>query len=136
MADLFVTPDHLSQLAAAQDQASSQATTAASAADGVETAVWISHGVASSASNVAFTAALDARKAFGEALSTAATQLADKLRVATELYRQTDEEAAGELDKQILLENGAGSAETFPGSTAPEGVQGLEAAGGEVSPVE
>ncbi len=47
MADVAVAPEHLDKLATAQDQASTQARTAASAASNLEVAVWVSHGVVS-----------------------------------------------------------------------------------------
>ena len=75
MADVAVTPEHLNKLATAQEQASTQAGTAASAAANLEVAVWVSHGVVSGASNVAFTKAAAARQKTGQAMSTASTSL-------------------------------------------------------------
>ncbi|KKC02630.1 ESX-1 secretion-associated protein [Mycobacterium nebraskense] len=102
MADVAVTPEHLANLATAQDQASTQAGTAASAASNLEVAVWVSHGVVSGASNVAFTKAAAARQKTGEAMSAASTELAEKLRTAKAVYETTDEQSGKNLDKQVL----------------------------------
>lgn len=102
MADVTVTPAHLDRLATAQDQASTQAGTAASAASGLETDVWVSHGVVSWYSNLAFTKAADARKSTGDAMGKASTELADKLRTAKKVYASTDEQAGKNIDKQVL----------------------------------
>jgi hypothetical protein len=102
MADVTVTPEHLDKLATAQDQAATQAGTAASAAAGLEVDCWVSHGVVSGASNVAFTKAAEARKSTGEAMSKASTELAAKLRTAKKVYNTTDDQAGKNLDKQML----------------------------------
>ncbi|OBH39605.1 hypothetical protein A5692_00535 [Mycobacterium sp. E342] len=102
MADVTVTPGHLEELATTQDQASTQAGTAASAASGLETAVWVTHGVVSWYSNLAFTKAAEARKSTGEAMSKASTELAEKLRTAKKVYASTDEQAGKNIDKQVL----------------------------------
>jgi Excreted virulence factor EspC, type VII ESX diderm len=102
MADVTVTPEHLDKLATAQDQASTQAGTAASAADGLEVDLWVSHGVVSGASNVAFTKAAAARKSTGDAMSKASTELAGKLRTAKGVYATTDDQAGENIDKQVL----------------------------------
>ncbi|WP_084298600.1 type VII secretion target [Mycobacterium genavense] len=75
MADLAVTPEHLDSLAIKQDQAATQATTAASAGSNVEIATWVTHGVISGVSNVAFTKAAAARKKTADAMSKASTDL-------------------------------------------------------------
>ncbi len=102
MADVAVTPEHLNKLATAQEQASTQAGTAASAAANLEVAVWVSHGVVSGASNVAFTKAAAARQKTGQAMSTASTELAGKLRTAKSVYQSTDEQSSKNIDKQVL----------------------------------
>ncbi|BBY03369.1 ESX-1 secretion-associated protein [Mycobacterium seoulense] len=102
MADVTVTPVHLEQLATTQDQASTQAGTAASAASGLEVDVWVTHGVVSWYSNLAFTKAADARKSTGDAMSKASTELADKLRTAKRVYASADEQAGKNIDKQVL----------------------------------
>ncbi|UXA07113.1 ESX-1 secretion-associated protein [Mycobacterium sp. SMC-2] len=102
MADVAVTPAHLDRLATAQDQASTQAGTAASAASGLETEVWVSHGVVSWYSNLAFTKAANARKSTGDAMSKSSTELADKLRTAKKVYASTDQQAGEAIDKQVL----------------------------------
>ncbi len=102
MADVAVTPAHLDTLAAAQDQASTQAGTAASAADSLEVDVWVGHGVASWYSNLAFTKAAAARKSTGEAMGKSSTELALKLRTAKSVYQTSDEQSGKNLNKQVL----------------------------------
>ncbi len=102
MADVSVTPDHLDMLAVTQDQASTQAVTAASAASGLETDVWVTHGVVSAASNLAFTRAANARQSTGAAMSKASTELAEKLRTAKSVYASTDDQASKNIAKQVL----------------------------------
>ncbi|MGD1344831.1 ESX-1 secretion-associated protein [Mycobacterium seoulense] len=102
MADVAVTPEHLDKLAITQEQASSQAGTAASAASGLETDVWVTHGVVCAASNLAFTNAANARKSTGDAMSRASTQLADKLRTAKSVYASTDEQSGKNIAQQVL----------------------------------
>lgn len=102
MADVVVTPEHLAKLATNQDQASTDAASAASAADNLEVATWVSHGVVSAASNLAFTAAADARKSTAEAMSAASKQLGEKLRTAKNVYATTDDQSSKNIDKQVL----------------------------------
>ncbi|OMC15306.1 MULTISPECIES: ESX-1 secretion-associated protein [unclassified Mycobacterium] len=102
MADVVVTPEHLDTLATTQDKASTQAASAASAASDLEVQVWVTHGVASGASNVAFTKAASARQAAGEAMSKGSTELAKKLRTAKNVYQSTDDESGKNLNKQVL----------------------------------
>ncbi|SPM43461.1 ESX-1 secretion-associated protein EspC [Mycobacterium numidiamassiliense] len=102
MADLVVTPTHLDKLAATQDQAAAQATTAASAGSNVQVAAWVTHGVISGVSNVAFTGAAAARQKTAEAVSKASTELAAKLRTAKAVYTGTDDEAGQNIDRQVL----------------------------------
>lgn len=102
MANVAVTPAHLDKLATAQDQASTQAGTAASAASSLEVDVWVSHGVVSWYSNLAFTKAADARKSTGDAMGKASTELADKLRTAKKVYEKTDDQAGENIDQQVL----------------------------------
>jgi hypothetical protein len=101
MTDLAVTPEHLDSLAKKQDQAASQATTAASAGANVEAATWVSHGIISGASNMAFTKAAAARKKTADAMSTASTGLAGKLRTAKAVYGSADDAAGKSIDKQL-----------------------------------
>ncbi|OBG68458.1 MULTISPECIES: ESX-1 secretion-associated protein [unclassified Mycobacterium] len=102
MADVVVQPDHLAKLATNQDQASTQAATAASAADNIEISTWVSHGVISAASNLAFTKAAGARKSTGDAMSAASKQLAEKVRTAKSVYASTDDQSGKNIDKQVL----------------------------------
>ncbi|OCB28324.1 hypothetical protein A5674_16795 [Mycobacterium malmoense] len=102
MADVTVTSEHLDRLAVTQDQASAQAGTAAVAASSLETDVWVTHGVVSAASNLAFTNAANARKSTGDAMSRASTELAGKLRTAKNVYASTDDQASMNIAKQVL----------------------------------
>ncbi|WAC89805.1 type VII secretion target [Mycobacterium sp. Aquia_213] len=102
MADLAVTPEHLDTLATKQDQAATQATTPASAGANVEVATWVTHGVVSGVSNVAFTKAAAARKKTADAMSQASTKLAGKLRTAKAVYGSADGEASENIDRQLL----------------------------------
>ncbi|SOX53208.1 ESX-1 secretion-associated protein [Mycobacterium ahvazicum] len=102
MTDLAVTPEHLDNLATKQDQASTQAKTAGSAGSNVEVAVWVTHGVISGTSNVAFTKAAAARKKTADAMSKASTGLAGKLRTAKAVYGSADDEAGKSIDRQLL----------------------------------
>lgn len=102
MADLIVTPEHLDTLATKQDQAAAQATSAASAGSNVEVATWVTHGIISGASNVAFTKAAAARKKTAEAVSKASTDLAGKLRTAKSVYGSADDAASESIDRQLL----------------------------------
>jgi hypothetical protein len=101
MADLAVTPEHLDSLATKQDQAATQATTAASAGSNVKVATWVSHGIISGASNVAFTNAAEARKKIADTMSQASTGLAGKLRTAKAVYGGADDAAGKSIDKQL-----------------------------------
>jgi hypothetical protein len=102
MTDLAVTPEHLDSLATKQDQAATQATTAASAASNMEVATWVTHGIISGASNIAFTKAAAARKKTADTMSQASTGLAGKLRTAKAVYGNADDEAGRSIDKQLL----------------------------------
>ncbi|MEE6178201.1 type VII secretion target [Mycobacterium sp. 050134] len=102
MANLKVDPTTLTGLAKIQDDAAKQAGTAAEAASTLETQVWMSHGVISAASNISFTEAEAARRAAGEAIQKSCGQLAEKLNTAAAVYTGTDEQAASNLDRQVL----------------------------------
>jgi Excreted virulence factor EspC, type VII ESX diderm len=102
MADVVVTSEHLDTLATTQDQASTQAGAAASAASNLEVQVWVSHGVISGASNIAFAKAAAARQSTGDAMSKASTKLAEKLRIAKSVYQSTDDQSGKNLNKQVL----------------------------------
>lgn len=102
MANLAVTPDYLEKLAKSQDEASKTAGDAATAASKTEVAVWVTHGVISGVSNSAFTAAEKARQGAGNNIKTATSDLAAKLRTASQTYVSVDDELSGNLDKQVL----------------------------------
>jgi len=102
MANLVVDPDYVKKLATTQDEAATKEGSAAGAAANLETALWVTHGVASAFSNVAMTSAENARRKAGEALQQASTDLAEKLRVASTAYVATDEETSATIDKQVV----------------------------------
>jgi len=102
MGDLAVTPEYLNMLAARQDEAAGTAGLAATAAAGLTAEVWVSHGVASGASNAAFAKAEFARRGAGDVMKGSSTDLAAKLRAADDAYGSTDEQASANLDKQVL----------------------------------
>lgn len=102
MAYLTISPSYLDQLATKQDQASAAVGEAAAATAAMSTAVWVTHGVISGASNTAFDAAEAVRRAASGNLRTVATDLAAKLRTARETYMSVDEELGSSLDKQVL----------------------------------
>ena len=100
---LVVQTEHLGKLATVQDEtANNQTTSATAAADNLSTAVWVSHGIVSLASNMAFTKAAAARRAAGEAAKKASTGLAGKLRIASTVYQGADELAAKNIAKQVV----------------------------------
>ena len=102
MDELVVDPDYVKQLATTQDEAATKEEAAAGAASNISTSLWVSHGVVCGASNVAVTNAEAARRAAGTALKQASNDLAEKLRVASEAYVNTDEETGEGIDKQVV----------------------------------
>ncbi|WP_205874293.1 ESX-1 secretion-associated protein [Mycobacterium camsae] len=102
MPDLTVTAGYLEQLAAMQDQAATAAGSAADAASGIKTEVWVTHGVICGASNIAFTGAEEVRRAAGEAMKQASINLAAKLRAAESGYHGTDEQTRASIDQQVV----------------------------------
>jgi hypothetical protein len=104
MDDLIVETEHLKTLSTVQNQTALKEAAAAAAATNLSTSVWVSHGVISGASNVAFTKAADARRHAGEALQGASSQTADNLVTAKNLYEKMDEQAAANINKQIITE--------------------------------
>ncbi|BBZ46760.1 ESX-1 secretion-associated protein [Mycobacterium parmense] len=101
MANLAITPDYLEKLAKKQDDASSKARDAATAASGIETAVWVTHGVISGVSNSAATAAEGVRRGAANNIATAASDLAAKLRTAAQTYTGVDQDTSENLNKQV-----------------------------------
>ncbi len=104
MANLLVTPEYLEKLATRQDEASKKAADAAGAAANIEVAVWVTHGVISGVSNSSFTAAEKARRGAGGNISTATSDLAAKLRTASQTYSGVDDDLRGNLGTQVLPE--------------------------------
>lgn len=101
MADVEITTEHLKQLADKQDEAAAGAGSAAKATSGTEQKVWVSHGIASGASNDAFTKAEKARRHAAERLQRASVDLAAKLRAAAEAYDDTDRQTSENIAKQV-----------------------------------
>ena len=64
--------------------------------------LWIDHGVVCFAGIGAFGDALDSRKAAAEKMQTVSAGLAEKLRVASGAYSDTDEQTGDNLDNQML----------------------------------
>jgi len=102
MADLAVTRKHLDTLAVRQDQASEQAGSATAASANLAFQLWVSHGVANTASNLAFTEAENARSAAGTAMQQFAADLAEKLRIARQTYANVDADLGENIDNQVL----------------------------------
>jgi len=102
MNGFVVKTEHLSKLATTQDQTADELAAATAAASNLSTQVWVSHGVTSGFSNVAFTKAEAARRAAGEAMKEASSSLAGKLRTASDVYQSTDEQAGKNIDKQVV----------------------------------
>ncbi|KAA1251795.1 ESX-1 secretion-associated protein [Mycobacterium simiae] len=102
MANLALTPGHLDNLAGKQDRAAEMTAEAATAANGIPTAVWVTHGVISSSSNIRFVEAEAARRMAAENMRKVAADLAAKLRTAKETYASVDEELSRNIDKQMI----------------------------------
>ncbi|WAC93300.1 ESX-1 secretion-associated protein [Mycobacterium sp. Aquia_213] len=102
MLDLVVTPNYLDRLATIENQASDKIGSAAGATNGVSSDVWLTHGVASEPSNIALTRAEAARRSAIEAMQSVCKDLAVKLGAAADAYSKTDEQAGGNIDKQLL----------------------------------
>jgi hypothetical protein len=101
MFDLALTASYLDGLSENQDDAANTAGSAARTASGIETSVWVTHGVVSGASNIAFAEAEAARRAAGGAMKKFSADLAVKLRTADEAYQRTDEQAGNNIDRQM-----------------------------------
>jgi hypothetical protein len=101
MDDVRITTEHLKQLAANHDEAALGSQSATDVASGISKNVWITHGVASSASNSAFTQAENARRNAGERLKRASNELAAKLRDAANAYESTDKQTSENIAKQL-----------------------------------
>jgi hypothetical protein len=99
MNDLAVTAGYLDGLSEQQNQTAAQIGAAEAAVNGTETSVWVSHGVASFAFNIAVVKAQTARHALGTDMKQVASDLSAKLHTADHAYADTDTQAAGNLDK-------------------------------------
>ncbi|SOX53211.1 ESX-1 secretion-associated protein [Mycobacterium ahvazicum] len=98
---LDATPQHIVALATAQESAAAQALRAGATGSNLRDAVWVTHGVISGASNVAFTKASAARAKTAEAVSKTAAALAQKLQTAKNAYQNTDEAMSNSLAAQF-----------------------------------
>ncbi|WAC93367.1 ESX-1 secretion-associated protein [Mycobacterium sp. Aquia_213] len=99
MNDLAVTAGYLDILAEQQNKTAEQIGAAASVATEAKTSVWVSHGVASFAFNIAVVKAESARRALGAEMKRVATNFDAKLHTAEGAYAATDTRAAENLDK-------------------------------------
>ncbi|MEE6138071.1 ESX-1 secretion-associated protein [Mycobacterium sp. 050128] len=102
MSDLVVTPNYLGQLATIENQTSARIASAAAATKGISSDVWLTHGVGSEPSNIALTRVEAARRGAVEAMQSVCQDLAVKLGTAAAAYASTDEQAAGNIDKQLV----------------------------------
>jgi hypothetical protein len=102
MLQLVVTPNYLDTLATMENQASDKIGSAAEVTKGVSADVWLTHGVASEPSNIALTRVEGARRAAVEAMQSVCHDLAVKLGQAADAYAGTDEQAAGNIDNQLV----------------------------------
>ncbi|MCV7412202.1 hypothetical protein AWC05_13145 [Mycobacterium florentinum] len=103
MSDLVVTPNYLDELATIENKASAKIGSAAEVTKGISSDLWLTHGVASEPSNVALTRVQDARRSTVEALQRVCQDLAVKLGTAADAYASTDERAAGNIDKRVVV---------------------------------
>jgi uncharacterized protein YukE len=102
MAELEVDPRDLEDMAKKQDGAAEKSGEAKGVTSGVETAVWVTHGVISGASNTAFTAAEKVRRGAAHNIEQASIDLAAKLRAAKETYEGVDADLSANIKKQVL----------------------------------
>jgi ESX secretion-associated protein EspC/F len=102
MSDLVVAPDYLNQLATIDGQTSDKIGSAAAVATGIKDDVWVTHGMISGESNEALADAEAARRSLVEAMQTYAHDLATKVKAAVDAYVSTDEQAAENIDTQVV----------------------------------
>ncbi|MHA7652237.1 type VII secretion target [Mycobacterium sp. ML4] len=101
MTELTVSPTILATLARNQTDAAAYAQAGADALSGTGKDCWVSHGVISGASNVAFDTIEGIRQATGTAFADASLGLAAKLQAADAAYGGVDEELADNLQSQM-----------------------------------
>lgn len=98
---LLVNTDYLEILAAQLDDASSEIDDAKTATEGVQSDLWVTHGVLSGESNVAVGEALEARDDAALAVADAFDTLYQKLLTAAGQYADTDDQAAQALKPTV-----------------------------------
>jgi Excreted virulence factor EspC, type VII ESX diderm len=101
MADLVYSPGYLEKLAKKQDDGAGKTREAATATKGIETAVWVTHGVISGVSNGSFTAAEEARRSACNSVASAISDLAAALRTAEITYQGVDADLGENLNTQV-----------------------------------
>lgn len=94
---LQVVPSFLKELAGVHDELVPAVHSATSVTASTPHAVKLSHGTASQAANVALADLQKVRQALGEALAGVETDLAQKLRIGSDAYANTDAGSAGVL---------------------------------------
>ncbi|MGV9797670.1 ESX-1 secretion-associated protein [Mycobacterium sp. NPDC003449] len=99
--DLRVTPAHLRELSAKQEQAAAALTAATQAVDGVDAAVRGSHGPISWSTAAAVAAAQNARRAAGTGIATVSQELGAKLTSAAGRYDGTDASMGVAIDETV-----------------------------------
>ncbi|MBS1696731.1 MAG: ESX-1 secretion-associated protein [Actinobacteria bacterium] len=99
--DLRVTTAHVRELAAKQGQAAAEITSATEMVDGIDSRVRWTHGVIAWATAGAVEAAQQARRDAGATMSTASSELADRLAVAATRYDAIDAAMRAKLDDQM-----------------------------------
>ncbi|WP_102417966.1 ESX-1 secretion-associated protein [Mycobacterium sp. 4858] len=102
MANLSVTSTYLDKLARAQDATKENFKSSAGAVDGVGVNVWLNHGLACGPGNDAVVGVEVSRAEAIQLMIEVATDLAANLRAAAKAYDGTDQDAAQNLDKQVL----------------------------------
>jgi Excreted virulence factor EspC, type VII ESX diderm len=96
--NLKVLADHVRHLTAVQDTAIGQIAGANRSIVDPANAMWDTHGVVCSATNIAVSRVAIARRTAGGALSRVSTELSEKLTAAASAYENTDAAAGGDID--------------------------------------
>jgi len=88
--NLKILTDHVRDLAGLQEQAAGRIKVANEKARGISGGMWGSHGVVCAATNMAVSAAEEARTAAGKAMYTMSNTLAERLKNAADNYDDVD----------------------------------------------
>lgn len=99
--DLRVTTAHLRELAAKQRQAATEIRSAAEVAEGVDSAVRMTHGVIAWSTAAAVEAVQNARRLAGSGVEGVSRGMAERLDVSAAAYDRIDGAAGGRLDDQM-----------------------------------